>query len=252
MTVSVAIVARDEADRIAACLESLSFSDDILVLVDSRSHDDTFAIAQSYGCRVVCQEWLGFARQKQSAVDRCKHDWVLILDADERVPEATGREIALLAANSSPDVVAYGLLRKSIFHGRWIRRCGWWPDSVVRLVDRRKGKFSDDQVHEKWIPNGKVRDLDLWIEHHSFRNYAHLIEKMQDYSTLAAQQMMRKGRKASGWTALSHGGWTFFRTWLLQLGILEGFDGFMISILNAGGAFMKYAKLREMSKGGES
>lgn len=247
MTVSVAIVARDEADRIAACLESLTFSDEVLVLVDSRSQDDTFAIAQSYGCRVERQEWLGYARQKQSAVDRCKHDWVLILDADERVPEAAGHKIALLTESAHPDTAAYALLRKSIFHGRWIRRCGWWPDRVVRLVDRRQGAFNNDLVHEQWLSDGKVEDPGLYLEHHSFRNYAHLIDKMQNYSALAALQMAQEGRRANWWTALSHGAWTFIRTWLLKLGILEGFDGFMISTLNAGGTFMKYAKLMEMN-----
>jgi glycosyltransferase involved in cell wall biosynthesis len=244
--VSVAIIARDEADRIETCLQRLTFADEVIVVVDERSGDDTLAIAQSCGCLAVSRPWSGFAKQKQSAVDLARNDWVLILDADEQVPEQTAESINRLLAAPDPDVAAYGILRKNFFHGRWIRRCGWWPDHVVRLVNRKKGRFSDHWVHEHWEANGPVKNLNLVIEHRSFRNYADLIDKMQNYSTLSAMQMRTKGQYSQWWKPPSHGLWTFMRTYFLELGVLEGLDGLIISLLNAGGSFLKYAKLREL------
>lgn len=244
--VSVAIIARDEADRLPACLESLTFSDDVVVVVDQRSRDATLALARSYGCRTISKAWMGYAKQKQFAVDACKNDWVLILDADERVPHQTAESIDGLIVTAGPEVTGFAMLRKNIFHGRWIRHCGWWPDRVVRLVARKSGCFSSHLVHEKWVATGQIKNINLTLEHHSFRNYADLIDKMQNYSTLAAMQMQKEDRRAHWWTSVSHGTWMFMRTYLLELGILEGFDGFMISLLNAGGSFLKYAKLREL------
>ncbi|GAB6905987.1 Glycosyl transferase family 2 [Desulfosarcina cetonica] len=243
--VSVAIVAKDEAGRIGACLDSLGFADEVVVVVDDRSRDDTLAIAEAHGCRTLSMAWMGYGRQKQFAVDACTHDWVLILDADERVPPETGDRIRRLIDESAPPAAAYGFLRRNIFHGRWFKRCGWWPDRVLRLVDRRQGRFSDDMVHEQWICDGPVERLDAILEHYSFPTYADLIEKMQNYSTLAARQMEADGRQAAWWSPILHGLWMFFRSYVLELGVLEGFDGFVISLTNAGGSFMKYAKLRE-------
>ena len=252
LPLSVAIIARDEADRIDACLKSLSFADDVVVVVDERSQDNTLDIAASYGYRAVSRPWQGYARQKQTAVDLAVHDWVLILDADERVPQATAQRIEALLSLPENDTAAYNFLRKNYFHGRWVRRCGWWPDRVVRLVHRKRGHFSHHLVHEHWMADGPVDHLDAVIEHRSFRNYADLIEKMQNYSTLAAVQMNADGRRVGWWTPPSHGLWTFFRTYLLELGALEGLDGLVIALLNAGGSFFKYAKARELSRPGNN
>lgn len=244
-SVSVAIVAKNEADRIGACIDSLGFADDVVVVVDDRSTDNTLEIARSRGCRTISKPWMGFAAQKQFAVDACTNHWVLILDADERVPHQTAETILGLLGRPKGLAPAYGFLRQNYFHGRWFRRCGWWPDRVVRLVNRNKGRFSNAIVHEQWISDGPPTRLDVCIEHYSFRSYADLIEKMQAYSTLGAAQMDAQGRRATWWSPISHGLWTFIRSYGLELGILEGFDGFVISLTNAGGSFMKYAKLRE-------
>jgi glycosyltransferase involved in cell wall biosynthesis len=248
---SVAIVTLNEEDRIGRCVESVSFADEILVL-DSGSRDRTVAIAESHGCRVLFHPWMGYARQKQHAVDQCRNDWVLILDSDERVSKEAAGILPEILGKPEQYYAGYNFLRKNFFHGRWVRHCGWWPIRVMWLVDRRRGRFSDDLVHERWIPEGPVSPLDAVIEHYSFRNYADLIVKMQTYSTLAAQEMFLKGRTAHWWSPLSHGGWMFVRTYFLEKGLLEGFDGFMISLLNAGGSFMKYAKLREAGLHGEN
>lgn len=247
---SVAIVSLNEEDRIGRCVESVSFADEILVL-DSGSRDRTVAVAESYGCKVLFHSWMGYARQKQHAVDQCRHDWVLILDSDERLSEEAARIMTEVLGEAEQPFAGYSFLRKNFFHGRWVRHCGWWPNRVLRLVDRRRGRFSDDLVHERWISEGPVAPLDAAIEHYSFRNYADLVVKMQDYSSLAAQEMRLKGRTAHWLSPLSHGWWMFVRTYFLEWGLLEGFDGFMISLLNAGGSFMKYAKLREAGMHGE-
>jgi glycosyltransferase involved in cell wall biosynthesis len=243
---SIAIITKDEEDRIGACVESLSFADEIVV-VDSGSVDDTVRIAGDAGCRVILEKWRGYAGQKQFAVDQCRNDWVIILDADERIPRETAEKLGEIPLNGGSSVTACSFLRKNYFHGRWIRHCGWWPDRIVRLVNRKKGRFNTRLVHERWITDGNVRDLDLIIDHYSFRNYSDLISKMQTYSTLSARDMFAQGKHARGWTPLSHGLWMFLRTYIFEMGVLEGFDGFMISALNGGGSFMKYAKLIEMN-----
>jgi (heptosyl)LPS beta-1,4-glucosyltransferase len=243
---SVAIITLNEADRLPACLQSVAFADEIVV-VDSGSQDGTIQIAKSFGCKVIEHPWLGFPKQKQFAVDNCSSRWVLILDADERLPRETGQEIRnALARRTENDCVAYSFQRKNFFHQRWIRHCGWWPERVIRLVDRQHGTFNDTLVHEKWIPSGKVGDLQGCIEHYSFRDYADLIKKMQLYSTLSSRHLFEKGKQSSWWTPIVHGFWTFFTTYLFRLGLLEGFDGFVISLMNSGGTFMKYAKLKEL------
>lgn len=245
MRLSVAIIAFNEEDRLGACLKGLSFADEVLV-VDSGSQDRTVTIAESFGCRVLVEAWRGYAGQKQFAVDHCQHDWVLILDADEQVPMGSGSEIKDVLSRQEPKPAAYSLLRKNYFHDRWITRCGWWPDRLVRLVDRTKGRFDSHRVHEKWIAQGPVQHLNIAIQHTSFRNYSDLIKKMQDYSTLAAQDLFIKGKRVSWWTPSARGLWMLFRTYILERGFLEGFDGWVISLLNAGGSFLKYAKAREM------
>jgi len=250
MLVSVAIIAQDEENRLPQCLDSLSFADEVLV-VDSGSRDKTVDIAKSFGCSVLLEPWRGYAKQKQFAVDNCLNDWVLILDADERVPRETGERVKKIIGSPETKFAAYSFLRKNFFHNRWIRHCGWWPDRVVRLVNRRHGQFNDQLVHERWISDGSVKQFDLAIEHRSFRCYSDLIRKMETYSTLAARDMLKMGRRSQWWSPLSHGLWMFIRTYVLELGIIEGFDGFMISVLNAGGSFLKYAKLREMMLHGQ-
>jgi len=246
---SAAVIALNEEERLPDCLRSLDFADEI-VLVDSGSRDNTIGIAESFGCRVISRNWPGYAAQKQYAVDQCRNDWVFILDADERVSPEAGQKIKKIIQDSQQQYAAFRLARKSFFHKRWIRHCGWWPDRVIRVVDRRKGEFSRHSVHERWISHGPVKDLDLNIEHYSFRNYAEMINKMQNYSDLAAADMFGEGKRAGWWTPVSHGFWMFLRTYFLELGIVEGFDGFFISLMNAGGSFMKYAKLRETLKFG--
>ncbi len=242
---SVAVITFNEAARIADCLKSVAFADEIVV-VDSGSRDDTPAIARQHGAEVFHQPFLGFGAQKQAAVNRCRHDWVLLLDADEQLPQGSGEAVRKAIASADADTAAFEIQRKNFLHGRWIRHCGWWPDRLVRLVRKSRGRFSDDRVHERWQPDGQVARLPLAIEHRSFRNYAEMLEKLQHYSTLGAQEMVAQEKRCRAWQAIAHGGWTFLHDYGIKRGFLDGFDGFMIALLNAGGSFMKYAKCREL------
>lgn len=242
---SVAIITKNEEERLPNCLKSVTFADEILV-VDSGSRDGTVELAKSFGARVLIEAWRGYSGQKQYAVDQCLHDWVLILDADERIPRETAQVIGQELAGNDATISAYGFRRKNFLHGKWIEHCGWWPDRIVRLVNRKAGGFDGRPVHEKWITEGKVRDLDAVIEHISFRNYSELLAKMENYSNLASKEMFEKNARVNAVTPILHGLWMFIRTYFLEWGILDGFDGFVISTTNAGGSFLKYAKAREM------
>jgi (heptosyl)LPS beta-1,4-glucosyltransferase len=242
---SVAIITKNEEERLPDCLESVTFADEVLV-VDSGSTDGTVELAKSFGARVLIEAWRGYSGQKQYAVDQCLHDWVLILDADERIPRETAQGIMRELGRNDSTISAYGFRRKNYLHGRWIKHCGWWPDRIVRLVNRRAGGFDGRPVHEKWVTQGSVRELDAVIEHISFRNYSELLAKMENYSNLASKELFEKNARVNAFSPLLHGLWMFLRTYFLELGVLAGFDGFVISTTNAGGSFLKYAKAREM------
>jgi len=248
MKISVAIITHNEADRIGPCLESVLFADEIVV-VDAASNDDTLKIAGQYPCRVIHQPWQGFSRQKQFAVNQCRNDWVLILDADERVSVELAEEIDHRNP-PSVETTAFQVSRKNFFHGRWIRHCGWWPETVLRLVHQKRGLFDGRLVHEGWQTNGTISLLTHPILHHSFDSYADLLTKMQRYSNLAAHQMALEKRPVHWWTPITHSFWMFLKTYCIQRGFLDGFDGFMISLSAAGGSFMKYAKLLEIKRFG--
>ncbi|MBN2125071.1 MAG: glycosyltransferase family 2 protein [Deltaproteobacteria bacterium] len=243
--ISVAVITKNEEDRLPDCLKSAGFADEILV-VDSGSTDSTLEVAESLGARTLLEPWRGFSAQKQFAVDRCLHDWVLILDADERIPPGTAQTIDEEISGGAPGIAAFSFRRKNYLHGRWIRHCGWWPDPVVRLVDRRKGKFDGRVVHERWVSEGRVKGLTVPIEHLSFRNYSELVDKMERYSNLAARDLFEKGASVNALTPIGHGLGMFIKTYFLECGFMDGFDGFTIATMNAGGSFLKYAKLREL------
>ncbi|MDY7035505.1 MAG: glycosyltransferase family 2 protein [Thermodesulfobacteriota bacterium] len=243
---SVAIITINEEERLYDCLRSVAFADEVLV-VDSGSSDKTVEIAKSFGAKVLIEKWRGFSAQKQFAVDHCINDWVLILDADERIPNETAEVITQELSDNEYGVEAYSFRRKNLIHGQWIRHCGWWPDRIVRLVNRKNGKFDGRPVHERWISRGEVKEIDSVIEHISFRNYSEMVSKMENYSNLASKELFKNRVNITPLTPIFHSLWMFIKTYFLELGFFDGFNGFMISIMNAGGSFLKYAKLRELN-----
>lgn len=247
MRLSVIIITCNEASNIADCLASVAFADECIVL-DSGSTDDTVEIARRAGARVeVTPDWPGFGPQKNRALALATGDWVLSLDADERVTPALAAEIqAVMAAPVGP---AYEIPRLSSFCGKFIRHSGWWPDPVLRLFRRGEGRFTDAAVHERVVADGPVGRLRAHMLHYTYPDLAFAIQKMNRYSSDAAAMMHARGRKASVFSALGHSVWTFVRIYVVRRGFLDGGHGFVLAVLAAMGSFSRYAKLAFLTRG---
>lgn len=250
---SVAIITNNEEEEIKDCLECVKWADEIVV-VDSYSTDNTLGICRQYTDKVFQNEWSGFSNQKNYAVDLTKNPWVLILDADERVSEGLRKEIKEIL-DKDPEVDGYFIPRKSYFLGRWIRYGGWYPDYSIRLFRKDKGRFEQREVHESVRINGKAGRLRNPLEHYTYRSLSEYLQRMDRYSTLAAREMARRGRRAGPVNILFRPFFTFFRMYILQLGFRDGIYGLLLSILYSYYTLSKYAKLWEInnppfSKGG--
>jgi glycosyltransferase involved in cell wall biosynthesis len=244
--ISVAIITLNEERNIRACLESVKWAEEIVVC-DSGSTDQTLAIAAEYGVRTFRDDWRGFAGHKNLAVERCSCPWILVLDADERVTFALQREIqGVLGDPGARD--GYLIPRRSYFLGRWIRGCGWYPDESVRLFRRGRGRFADRAVHEAVLVEGRVGRLEAPLEHFTYDSISAFLQRMDRYSTLAAEELHRAGRIARPRDLTFRPIWTFLRMFLLHRGWLEGWRGLVLSGLYAGYVFSKYAKLWEMDQ----
>jgi glycosyltransferase involved in cell wall biosynthesis len=243
--VSVSVIAYNEETAIASCLESVKEFGDIVVVVDSKTTDMTAEIAGEFGCRVFREEWAGDGPQKQKAIDKCNFDWVLMLDADERLPSES-LEIIKGALKHRP-ADAYRLRRKNFIGDRAIRHSGWWPDRLVRLFNKKKCRVKG-LTHSSVSVQGKILDLEALIEHRSFQDYADMIARMNTYSSWIANELFLSGRRCNCLTPLVHSTWMFFRTYFLKLGFMDGLDGIVISFMNAGGSFLKYAKLLDLQR----
>lgn len=242
---SVAIITKNEEKNLSRCLESVCFADD-LVIVDSGSTDGTERIARQFHARWFIESWKGYGPQKNSALSKCAHDWVLMLDADERIPAETAEKISgLLSRTGLAD--AYVFKRKNFFHGKWIRYADWWPDEVTRLVRRSRGRY-ERVTHEKWVADGRTEKLGCVIEHFSYASYFDMIRALNDYSSQLAAQMHSEAKKARIADAVSHSLWMFLRNYFLRMGFMAGLDGFMISVTKAAGTFLKYVKLYELER----
>lgn len=241
---SVAIITKDEENRLPECLKSVSFADD-MVVVDSGSVDRTVEIAKEFGCRVFIEDWKGYGPQKNSAVDKCKHEWVLLLDADERVP-IEAKEV-IVKVLQKPDADAYSIKRKNYIHGKWLKHSGYWPDRHIRLVKKTSGSFQS-VIHEEWITDGYVKELDAYIEHYAFTNYSDMLKTLNEYSTVISGELHASGKRATILSPLYHGIGMFFKIYFLKLGILDGMDGLVTALTKAGGSFFKYAKLLELQR----
>jgi glycosyltransferase involved in cell wall biosynthesis len=240
-SLSVIVITHNESARLRACLESVAFADEVVV-VDSGSTDDTVAIARAMGAR-VCQtpDWPGFGPQKNRALDLATRDWVLSIDADERVTTRLREQIE--AAMRAPQFDAYTVNRRSSYCGQYMAHSGWYPDRVVRLFRREAGRFSDALVHEALEVKGPVGRLGGELLHESYANFEAVLDKMNRYSTAGAQALHRKGVKGSLAKALGHGLWAFLRTYLVKRGFLDGRLGLALAVSNATGTFYRYLKL---------
>ncbi len=244
--VSVTVITLNEAANIDGCLDSVSWADEVLV-VDSGSTDDTADRARARGARVVVKDWPGYAAQKNFAAEQAAHDWILSLDADERVTPDLAREIEA-ALGSGPAMAGYRIPRVAWHLGRWIRTTDWYPDYQLRLYDRRRAQWKPKRVHESVAADGAVGQLAHELQHYAYRDLGHHLQTMDRYTTLAAEEMFESGRRASMLDLLLHPPAAFARNYLLRRGFTDGTAGLVISAMNAHYVFLKFAKLREKQR----
>lgn len=238
---SVYIIAYNEADKISAALQSVAWADEVLVL-DSNSSDDTVKIATDLGATVKQIPFTTFGKLRNDAIALCKYDWVFSLDADERCTPETQAEIRRVL--SKPEADAYYVPRRNWFMGRWINHSGWYPDYRQPQLFRKHSMVFDDrdEVHESYSVKGKVGYFKNAIIQVPFQDLEQLVHKMQRYSTLGAHKLERNGKHVSMGTALGHGLWAFIRIYVLKLGFLDGWAGFVLALGNFEGTFYRYAK----------
>ncbi len=235
---SAIIITRNEARNIAACLASVAFCDERIV-VDCGSNDETVKIAEAAGATVVTHPWGGFGAQKNFALSRARGDWVLSIDADERVSAPLAAEI--LSAIRAASACGYEIARLSTFLGRPMRHSGWFPDYVLRLFRREKARFSDDLVHERVICEGPIGRLSGVLDHHPVLRLEDALRRVDSYSTAGAE-MLAASRRVSFSSGITHGIWSFLRAYVVKLGFLDGREGFLLAVANAEGTYYRYMK----------
>ena len=241
MPVSVTVITRDEAANIAACLASVAWADEVLV-VDCGSTDRTVEIARARGARVIVKDWPGYSAQKNFAAAEASNDWILSVDADERVTPELANEIRATLAGS-PTIAGFRIPRVTWHLGRWIRTTDWYPDYQLRLYDRRRARWKERRVHESVTADGPVGQLKNDLQHYAYRDITHHHQTMDRYTTLAAEDMYASGRRAGFVDVALHPPAAFLRNYVLRRGFTDGMPGFIISAMNAHYVFLKFAKL---------
>jgi glycosyltransferase involved in cell wall biosynthesis len=239
--ISTIIITLNEAHNIDRCLASVkSFSDEIIV-VDSCSADGTPDIARKYTSRVFEQAWLGYSRQKVVALDKSAHPWVFWIDADEEASESLQAEIRALAFDKD----GYRIPRVTWYLNRWILHGAWYPEHVLRLFRKDKGRFSDTAVHERFELSGSVGELRNPLRHYSYRDISHHLAKMNAFTTLAAETMAQRGKRCRPTDLLLRPLFHFIKGYGLRAGYRDGRAGLIVALLDCCYVLLKYAKLWE-------
>jgi glycosyltransferase involved in cell wall biosynthesis len=249
-SLTVTVITKNEAHNIDACLRSVLFAEQLIVL-DSGSTDATLEVANALGAEVyVNSDWQGFGVQKNRALALARCDWVLSLDADERVSPELRAEIEAVIA--SPQFDVYDFPRLSSYCGQKMLHSGWYPDRVTRLFKRSTSKFTDDLVHERVLSGSPVGRLCSTLLHESYRNLEDVLNKGNLYSSAGAIKLHFAGKRASLRTALGHGLWAFFRTYFLRCGFLDGRLGFVLAMSVAEETYYRYLKLWLLAREGRT
>lgn len=237
---SVTVITKDEEADIGRALESVSWADEIVV-IDAESSDRTVAIARTFTDKVFVRPWPGYVQQKNYAASVAAHDWILSLDADERVTTALATEIR--AAIEHPVHAAYRVPRVTWHLGRWVRTTDWYPDHQTRLYHRRRARWTGQLVHEALAVDGSTGQLQSEIQHFAYRDISEHLERIDRYTTLAARQMRQSGRRAGVFQLVGHPPLAFLRNYVARGGFRDGIPGLIVSSLNAYYVFLKFAKL---------
>lgn len=240
MKISATIITHNEERNLPRAIESLRCADEIVV-VDSGSTDRTLEIAEKLGARVVDSPWPGYAKQKNLAAEHATHDWILSIDADESLSEPLDGEILRLKRNG-PEYDGYTVPRLAQYLGRWIRHSGWYPDRKIRLYNRQKAHWVGEYVHETVKVDGRVGALESNLLHFTCDSLSEHLKTMDGYTTLAAQQLVETGAKITWGRMVLEPPWTFFNTYVLKRGYLDGVEGLAIANMAALYNFVKYAK----------
>jgi glycosyltransferase involved in cell wall biosynthesis len=244
MKISVVIITHNEEANIRRCLESVTFADEIII-IDSFSRDDTVKLASSYTSNILRRKWEGFSKQKNYGISRARNEWILSLDADEVLSVELKQEIIDL---KTEDCKGFYIKRKPYFMGKFIKHSGWYPDKQLRLFKKSEGRFDENKmVHESIILKGKKCTLENQMLHFPYKNIGKYFEQFNKYTSLAAQQYMREGRKFSKLKLVMNPAATFFKMYFFRAGYLDGFAGFCICVLSSCYNFVKYAKLWELT-----
>jgi glycosyltransferase involved in cell wall biosynthesis len=239
--ISGIVITFNEENSLRDCLESLSFVDEIIV-VDSKSTDQTVAIAREYTDKVYIIDWDGYAASKNFGIDRAENDWVLSLDADERISDVLRHSIR----NQNLDLFSgYRISRRTWYMGRWITGGGWYPDEAVRLFDRNKGRFRLVPVHEKVDIEGETGQLEGDILHYSYRNISDHVHRIDRYTDLISETWFKNGRAVTPFRMINRSVWDFFRRYVLRKGFKDGKAGVVLAGMQAFYTFLKFSKTIE-------
>jgi glycosyltransferase involved in cell wall biosynthesis len=242
MHITATIVTLNEERNLPRALESLTCVDDVVV-VDSGSTDRTVEIASAYGARVIEQQWLGYAAQKNFAAAAAANDWILAIDADESLSELLQAEIMALR-QTDPQVPAFRFPRRAQYLGGWIKHSGWYPDAKIRLYDRRRGCWAGDYVHESVRVDAAPGELTGDLHHFTCASLEEHRRTMDRYTTLAAEELRSRGRRSSVARLLLSPPATFLKTYLLQQGFRDGYRGYLIAKMAALYVYLKHRKTR--------
>jgi glycosyltransferase involved in cell wall biosynthesis len=243
-SISVILIAKNEEHNIRECLSTAAWVDEI-VIIDAGSADATVAEAKKFTDKVFVRPWEGYGAAKNFATSQATSDWILWIDADERVTVSLKDEIQKVVASEERSYAAFSTPRKANFLGRWILHCGWYPGRVTRLFRRGKGHFTESRVHERLEIDGPVGELSSDLLHYTDPSLTHYLEKFNKYTSLASEELMDEGRSFHISQITIRPLWTFFRMYFLKMGFLDGLAGFVLCVLSSCYVFAKYAKLWE-------
>lgn len=246
---SAIIIAKDEEKNISNCLSSLEgLIDDAVVIIDSRTKDNTYEITKKFSfVYAEVKEWQGYSKTKIYALSKTKYDWVLWIDADEELTKELKNELSEFKVKKT-EFDCYDVARRAYFLGKWIKHSGWYPNRIKRLFNKTKIIFDDKNVHEGLIVNGKVGNLKNDLIHYTDPNIYHYLEKLNNYTSLASVELFNKNKKTRLIDILLRPLFIFIKMFILRLGFLDGFHGFLLASFSSFYVFSKYVKLWELYK----